>query len=65
LTGPSQAAIYTSVTITPSQDAAAMVDEYSAGTTSCSAAGLHRIEHTIRPKDNLMLARRGRVVGAS
>jgi hypothetical protein len=49
------------VTITPSRDAVAVVDEYSAGTTSCLAAGLHRIEHTIRPKDNLTLA----AVGAS
>jgi hypothetical protein len=41
------------VTITPSQDAALMVDEYPAGTTSCFAASLHRIEHAIRPKAKL------------
>jgi hypothetical protein len=54
--GPSQAPTCTSVTITPGQDAAAMMDEYPAGSAFCFAAGLNRIEHTIRPEANSTLA---------
>jgi len=56
LTGPSQAPACTGVTIKPGQDAAQIVDEAPAGTTFCFTAGLHRIDDTIRPKANQVLA---------
>jgi parallel beta-helix repeat protein len=44
------------VTIKTTDDAAAIVDQWPAGTTFCFASGLHRIAKTIHPKANQVLA---------
>ncbi|GAB2659398.1 right-handed parallel beta-helix repeat-containing protein [Kribbella swartbergensis] len=55
-TGPSQAPACTGVVIKPGQDAAQIVDDAPNGTTFCFAAGLHRIDRTIHPKADQVLA---------
>ena len=53
--GPAQAPVCTGVPIAASDNAADVIDKYSAGTTFCFAAGLHRITRAIHPKKNSTL----------
>jgi len=54
------------LTITPAQDAATIVDDAPTGTTFCFTAGLHRLTETIHPKANQVLASdRGAVLTGS
>ncbi|MEU4197388.1 right-handed parallel beta-helix repeat-containing protein [Kribbella sp. NPDC026611] len=55
-TGPALAPACSGVPIKTTDDAAAVVAEWPAGTTFCFAKGLHRISDTIRPKANQVLA---------
>ncbi|WP_350277187.1 right-handed parallel beta-helix repeat-containing protein [Kribbella sp. HUAS MG21] len=55
-TGPALAPGCTGVPIRTTDDAAAVVSSWPAGTTFCFAEGLHRIRETIRPKADQVLA---------
>jgi hypothetical protein len=55
-TGPSLAPACSGVVVTPSQNAADVVDATPAGSTICFAAGLHRIDRMLRPKAKQTLA---------
>ncbi len=48
--GPSQAPACSGVVVKPGENAADVVDKTPAGSTICFAAGVHRIDRTLRPK---------------